>query len=586
MSNPWKRIRCAATIAATVLYIVVATAIVVNGSRTPAASFLSLAFFLLPFLAALAATGQILRSATVGAAIVLVVQVLARLKVHYYKEPLLAPDFFVIADPSNSQTLLRYPGAGAALLALAGVLALAFLAHRGAHRLGARVRYASLAGAAACVAACVVIARDPALHDAWFRNLPAGQGTFADLVFSAREVFYTPPSFPGDEGIFLARRPVSRVPAAGVKPDIIVWLHESTVNPEIYDLPGATFPRLAMFQPDPATRAQSLLRVPTYGGGTWLSEFTLLSGLSARDFEPASNAVYYGVTPRLKTSLPRVLKESGYRSVVLTPFNKSAYHSGPAYEDLGFDRIVQPQDLGYPAAPFENLWNVESRQMAGYARQILEQESGPVFLFMFSIKEHGPYDAGHPPAPELLGAADRALSGRLSDYVERIEALSAATQEFSSYLLGRKRPTLFLYFGDHQGVMKGRSLGYRISSPAPEYITQFVLRDNLPSPAQLPVGEVTDLAFIGGLLLERAGVEPDALFGANIDMRKLCQGRLQDCPDSPLVQSYRHYVHDVLGAASGQRGDSRTGLASPGELQPEPSTSGMRRGPKAPSKRS
>jgi hypothetical protein len=334
-----------------------------------------------------------------------------------------------------------------------------------------------------------------------------------------------------------------------------------------------------MFQPHPTTRAQGWLRVPTVGGGTWMSEFALLSGLATRDFGLASSAVYYTVTPHLKTSLVKVLKKSGYRTVVLTPFNKSAYHSGPAYTDFGFDEIVQPQDLGYPADPSDNLWTIESRQMAGYAKEILERQSAPIFLFMFSMKEHGPYDAGHAPAYGLDRAAgDRQFAGRVSDYFGRIEALSAATQEFSDAVLGRARPTLFLYFGDHQPNLGGRSLKYRVSLPQPEYLTQFVLRDNLAGPAAIRVGEVTELAFVGGLLLERSGVKPDALFEANIAMRKLCQGRLQDCPDSQLVQSYKHYVYDLLGTASltgirrGPKGFSnrpkRPAIAPPHALQP------------------
>jgi hypothetical protein len=39
------------------------------------------------------------------------------------------------------------------------------------------------------------------------------------------------------------------------------------------------------------------------------------------------------------------------------------------------------------------------------------------------------------------------------------------------------------------------------------------------------------------------------MFDANIRMRRLTQGRLQDCPDTNLVRSYKHYLYQTLHTA-------------------------------------
>ena len=520
---------------------------------SPETALLSLAVLPLLFCLFFAISGQWLRSVTMSGVMVSAIHFLDSLKMHYYIENLRASDIFVVTDPSNWETLLHYPIAGGSMLAWVAVFVWAALAHRRRRRCGVYGRVCAVIGAVVMLLLFYRRACDAIATNEWGRNLPTGQGVVANLVFSSRQFTYKPPTFDGNDSLFLNQAAtVDIVPPgrAEVHPDIIVFLQESTVNPEIYNLPGVQLPPLTMFQSNPATRIQGWLRVHTFGGRTWMSEFALFSGLVSRDFGSAAGSVFYTVTPHLHTSLFKVLKASGYSTAVLTPCNKSDYHADSAYRDFGVDRVIQPQDLGYPANNFENLWEIESREMVKYAKKILEtQPRHPMLLFVLSMKEHGPYNSKHADTCGLSASIkDPTLVGRLNDYMERLKSLNSATEEFSDYLLHRKRPTIFLYFGDHQANIESPNIRYRVAERDPAYLTQFVLRDNLTGPPPA-VGEVTDLAFIGGLLLERAGIKPDALFSANIRMRKLCHGRLQDCPDSTLVQSYNHYLYQTLHAA-------------------------------------
>ncbi|RFY41486.1 LTA synthase family protein, partial [Salmonella enterica subsp. enterica serovar Enteritidis] len=147
-----------------------------------------------------------------------------------------------------------------------------------------------------------------------------------------------------------------------VKPDIVVLLQESTVNPSIYQFDkNVDLPDLFMFKKDEGVSAQSPLRVQTFGGGTWLSEFSVLTGLNTDDFGARKNSVFYFVVDKLNESLFRQLKAQGYYTVLLTPFNRNAYHAGYAYEKLGVDEIIQPQELGYPGSLEENLWTIPTQ---------------------------------------------------------------------------------------------------------------------------------------------------------------------------------------------------------------------------------
>jgi len=460
---------------------------------------------------------------------------------------------YTISDFTNWATLVHYPVAGLGFVGLLGVIGWATVSHRQTPRHGAVARIVAVTIAAGWLVFFYVLWHDPQAHTAWVKCLPRGEGPYANLLFSSRDVAYLSPKLDAEDKLFLSQTAgMEAIPESDPAnhPDIVVWLQESTLNLKIYDLPGAHLPTLSMFESNADTRATSWLRVHTFGGRTWMSEFDLFSGLVSRDFGDAATAVFYTVTPHLQTSLAKVLKANGYVTIVLTPLNKWAYHSAPAYQNFGVDKLLQPQDLGYPAPSWKDLWDIESQEMANYAKKILDQPSDkPRFLFLLSMKEHGPYDGDHPDNLGLTGVVkDRKLAGELNDYLERISALNAATEDFSNYLLHRSRPTMFLYFGDHQPNMRTALLQYRIKASDPSYFTQFVLRDNLPGPPP-PVGNITDLSFIGGLLLERAGLRPDAMFDANIRMRRLTQGRLQDCPDTNLVRSYKHYLYQTLHTA-------------------------------------
>jgi phosphoglycerol transferase MdoB-like AlkP superfamily enzyme len=515
---------------------------------TPAAlSLVGLLWASVPFALALVLTRRPQLALWLAALVCLALYFLSRVKIHYYKEPLLASDFYLAADPTNWHTLAHYPLAALpAALAVLGLAALALVFRREA-RIGARAVLAVLTLLALHAAAAVAVTRSAPLAAQWQASLPKGKSPYVDIVMSLQSHF-VPPTPHGDGARFAPYIKKGGGAQAPTKPDIVVWLQESTFDPQFYDLDGAEPPRLRMFELDSHTHAKGPLRVQTAGGGTWLSEFALLTGLPSTDFGVAKSAVFYTVTPHLKHSLFRELRRDGYRTVVLTPFNKSAYHAASAYADLGVDVVLQPQELGYPGSPSDNLWHIASADMAGYALQVVKRyEDKPIFLFMLTMKEHGPYDSSHPVGYRLDRLADRALAGRLSDYFARLEALDAATEQFAARLFARDRPAMFLYFGDHQAVF-GASLAYRTNIPRPDFATQFVLRDNLPEPARQSL-PLTDISFLGGMLLERAGLPLSPFYAANVALRKACHGGMEDCANRQLVGDYQDYIYRTLQIA-------------------------------------
>ncbi len=497
-------------------------------------------------------TARWLFSAIVTSTLFIIVKFLNQLKVHYYKEQLFYSDINIMTDTSNMGTLSHYWLAGVALIGLLILLVingiLSWRLVRPAKSFSWRL-LGILLGIGGYFGASLAASH---YYNEWTETLPKGRGTVTNLVMSAKNSVYQSPQIKGSSDYFLQQAASVTLPNSDIteKPDILLLLQESTVNPNIYKLPeGTELPDLFMFQQDNQLTAHSAMRVQTFGGGTWLSEFAALTGLNSDDFGSQKSGVFYFIVDHLNNSLFKEMKANGYYTVVLTPFNRGAYHSGHAYQMLGVDRIIQPQELGYPGKLQDNLWTISTDDMLKYAKEILAKETDkPVFIFSLTMYEHGPYKESHSDDYGLKGKVKHADSaGEFSHYMEKIVASDKAMRDFVDFMAKRERPLMFLYFGDHQ---PGISLNqYQSEFANPAFITQFTLRDNLKSGNSLKTGSLTDITFLGGMLLERANLKVSPFYEANIKMRHLCNGKLDDCEDKRLLESYRHYIYQTLKVA-------------------------------------
>ena len=256
------------------------------------------------------------------------------------------------------------------------------------------------------------------------------------------------------------------------------------------------------------------------------------------------------MTPKLRFSLPKTLKQSGYHTVTLTGAPQAFYNAERAYRDLGFDEVFNPLD--FPDWGGRDLEKdpVSDEELGRYALEVLARpRDAPVFLFVLSVIQHGPYDAGHRVDYGLdRSPLDRKTAARLSDYISRMQVTSDATKTFARKLLNGPRRTVLAYFGDHQPNLEGR-VDYASSLDEARYLTSYSIKTNFdPGPTDDPP-PVLDVAYLGAVILGHAGVATNTFLAANRAMRLLSDGRLGDCPDSELRRSYNAYLFHDLEAA-------------------------------------
>ena len=547
----------------------IATVIFIVNSHYRWTYFFAIALFVLLFSSMFAITGQWQRGLNFASVLFVVLMLFHRMKIHYYKQPLLISDFWLVTDWRNWETLLHYKGAIFGVLGLLGLLGYAIFGWSDVESASTGFRVFAAILAATSFGLMWHYSKDPDATKVWLDSLPDdGRDVFLNLPMSCRGVFFKVPEFEGNSQKFkekmtalLNEKAESKTESAekpdAEKPDIVVCLQESTLNPHQFDFDAETIPPFSMFNKQEDTAFLSPLRVHTVGGATWKSEFAFLAGVPSTDFGALASGVFYSVVPHLQTGFIKNLREQGYFCVALSPFTKGNYNAKPAYDHFGFDLMLQPQDLGYPASISKNLWHISSEEMMYYTKLILQKQhpslenvQQPMFVYVLTMKEHGPYNTN---MPNHFNLVSKRLGGKaiscLNDYIDRIDSLNEAIEGLNDYLKSRETPYVFGYFGDHQVAFDNQLPPKKGNFANPDYVTQFVIRTNRKTDF-VQQQDFLDLAFVGGVLLDVAGLSPkDDFMRANIAMRQLSQGRLEDAEDMDLVNSYRNYLYQDLKIA-------------------------------------
>lgn len=521
----------------------------------------AISLFVFFFGGMLALSGQWQRALNFASVLFVALMLFHRLKIHYYKQPLLISDFFLVVDWRNWETLMHYKGALGGVIGLLALLGFAIFGWSDVESLGA---FAHMLGAVLFVVSFGLMwhySKNPDALQVWLDSLPDdGRDVFLNLPMSCRGIFFKVPQFAGDGEKFAAKLTALSSESTTqneTKPDIVVALLESTLNPHQFTFAQQNIPPLPMFERQTDTAFMSPLRVHTFAGATWKSEFAFLAGVPSTDFGALASGVFYSVVPHMQSGLVKNLREQGYFCVALSPFTKGNYNAKSAYDHFGFDLMLQPQDLGYPAPFSKNLWTISSEEMMEYTRMILEKKhpalenvQQPMFVYVLTMREHGPYNLEMENIYNLempnLGA--KSISS-LNDYTQRIVALNDAVEKMNNYLHTREKPFVFGYFGDHQVAFDNTIPAKKGDFPFPDCVTQLVVRSNCAQHFKQEQ-DFLDLSFAGGLLMDVAGLNAkDDFMKANKAMRQLSEGKLEDCTDSQFVNDYRDYLYRILKVA-------------------------------------
>ncbi len=192
------------------------------------------------------------------------------------------------------------------------------------------------------------------------------------------------------------------------------------------------------------------LEISAWGANTMRAEFAALTGIPEEQLGYDRFNPYHAFSRAPLASLASRLRDEGYRTLCLHPFDKRFFRRDLAMPALGFDEFLGRETLGGSRRP-------PYRSDPDLARQIvhvLDAEGPRTFIFAITMGNHGPWSEDRATIDPVLDRAldagevpqGRALLRYLAGLSQSDEMLAILLKELGS----GARDALFGFYGDHQ----------------------------------------------------------------------------------------------------------------------------------------
>src|SRR5262245_61229646 len=197
------------------------------------------------------------------------------------------------------------------------------------------------------------------------------------------------------------------------------------------------------------------------GGPTWFSEYSVLTGLSARSFGRFAYFVTRIAAGRVARGLPHALSRCGYRTFTLYPA-RGAFMSARGFQrTTGIEQFLDSKDIGARGVEPDSFFY---DQAAGVIER--ERGSGPLFVFTYLAANHFPWD--HSFRPDLT--PDWRNLGNPPHIEEYLRRQSLSERDYAAFLarLRHDLPAesfLLVRFGDHQPDFAERIIDPSLNPP-------------------------------------------------------------------------------------------------------------------------
>ncbi|MDP1611947.1 MAG: sulfatase-like hydrolase/transferase [Sulfuritalea sp.] len=339
-------------------------------------------------------------------------------------------------------------------------------------------------------------------------------------------------------------------------PDIFVILNESQFNPsELADCHAQDDCGMSLYEQDRSSALRGPLKVHTHGWGTWNAEFTLMTGVPYFWFGESGFYSAYTTAPRVQMALAKHLASLGYRTIGIYPTQKGMLNAALAYRRYGFQEFHGAEDLDMSWDWCKIPDRLMYQKLMEKYRSARKEDKRPIFMVMLTVFNHGPHGQGcmDSQLAKSLGNNATSQAAKFKDYLHRSKAANDAATAFRDVALALPQHVLLLFAGDHQPSFEGLASRYprrmHRQMPTADALMftsyQFYLNyDGAASVVSAGNLRELDISFLASTLLELAMLPLGPLFHPNIQLRELCQGRLDSC-STAIIDSYKSHLAQV-----------------------------------------
>jgi phosphoglycerol transferase MdoB-like AlkP superfamily enzyme len=260
----------------------------------------------------------------------------------------------------------------------------------------------------------------------------------------------------------------------------------------------------------------SRLRVNAVGGGSWVTEFEVLTGLDSRLFGYAGQYAHSSLSPYVKTAFPAYLEAYGYRASAYYSWPGNFYHARQAFLKYGFAQFADVEDLAlttgsdfYKRADSRSEGTDARIAAAAVRKMSLIPATQPFFAFVGLTENHAPHPCRHFQAEaqfytRFSKTDDFMLNCALNEYIRRLGSTARAFALLRAFLEERQtktgRPFVLLGYGDHQPYSLTSVAHDRLRTAASMHETALVLESSVPGVLQRSLDVTIPATIIPSLL--------------------------------------------------------------------------------------
>ncbi len=286
------------------------------------------------------------------------------------------------------------------------------------------------------------------------------------------------------------------------------------------------------------------LRVETYGGASWLTEFSVMTGLSTRAFGGMKSFVQTYMINRIGDTLPQVLTRCGYRNAMFYPMLKSFISAASFYRSVGIPLIFDAKDQNAPGVTARDQFYY-ANALDHIAKQLAET-SAPTFTFIETMFTHWPYDEALEPQETVPGGGN---DPQMNEYLRRLWFSYQDFEELKRALHMRfpGEPFLIVGYGDHHptvtqpliNIPKDRDAEDVVLLPeSAGFITPLILQGvGFKLDTGLPAGPV-DVAYVPSMILQAARLPLPPSHAERLSLMQRCEGRYFNCKSEAEIRDF------------------------------------------------
>ncbi len=323
-------------------------------------------------------------------------------------------------------------------------------------------------------------------------------------------------------------------PAA--KPPHIILIHEeSLVQPGLF--PQLVYDRSVdpLFQSGDGLLHK--MRVETYGGASWLTEFSILTGLSTHSFGGMRPFVQSLLAGKVRDTLPEALSRCGYRNVLFYPMLKNFVSNARFYDAIGLKEIFDLKAQGAKSTTERDRFYF-GNALDELDRHIKSSEK-PLFSYIQTMSVHWPYDFAFEPDMKVAGGGP-GTDPEMHEYLRRVSIAKMDYDWFKAELKRRfpNEPVLIVHYGDHHPTATRKLLGFGEDVDAEEvaidarsigYTTYYAVEAQNVATPRLPAIDTVDVPYLGAIILQQAGLPLSEPYRERLRLMQACDGRYHTC---------------------------------------------------------